>query len=155
MCLYLETINKDTFEMITTFVAITGLFITAIALYISINQFKKQLQLTFFAEYTRRYQNIMLNFPENINQPDFDFNDLNNDIRDKTLRYMRAYFDLCSEEYFLHDNKSIDDNTWNEWESGIKYAFSKTAFRKGWEIIKLDTEYYRQFTKFVNPLVLK
>ncbi len=68
---------------------------------------------------------------------------------------MRAYFDLCSEEYFLYTKGSIDDDTWKEWKSGIEYAFSKTAFSNGWKIVNLDTRYYPEFVDFVKPLVIK
>ena len=78
---------------------------TAIALIISLRTFRRQLQLNFFADYTKRYQEIVLNFPESINKHDFDFDELH-DEKDKTLRYMRAYFDLCSEEYFLYQGGS-------------------------------------------------
>jgi hypothetical protein len=124
--------------------------ITAIALWITVKQFKKQLQLNFFAEYTKRYQEITLNFPENINETNFDFTKLDKEIYEKTLRYMRAYFDLCSEEYYLYKKGYLDEETWNEWSSGIQFAFSKTAFQKGWEIISLDTAYYNDFTELVN-----
>lgn len=129
------------------------LLITAAALIVTIKNFRKQLQLNFFAEYTKRYQEIILNFPESINQKDFDFDLLSSDERSKTLRYMRAYFDLCSEEYFLWKDKRIDEETWKEWESGIKYALSKTAFRNGWERITLDTIYYKDFSSFVKSSI--
>ena len=74
---------------------------TAAALLFTVSNFRKQLQLNFFAEYTKRYQEIILRFPESINQDAFDFDTLQKNDRDITLRYMRAYFDLCSEEYFL------------------------------------------------------
>ncbi len=155
MCIETEWINKENIEMVATIAAVTGVIITVIALYTSINQFKKQLQLTFFSDYTKRYQEITLNFPESINQVDFDFDNLKPEIKDKTLRYMRAYFDLCSEEYFLYTKGSIDDDTWKEWKSGIEYAFSKTAFSNGWKIVNLDTRYYPEFVDFVKPLVIK
>ncbi len=141
--------------VVAAIAAVVGIIITTLSLRTSIDQFKKQLQLTVFSDYTKRYQEIILNFPESINQDDFDFNNLETGIKDKTLRYMRAYFDLCSEEYFLHKKGNIDDDTWKEWKSGIEYAFSKTAFRNGWEIIKLDTGYYPDFVRFVEPLVRK
>jgi hypothetical protein len=50
----------------------------------------------------------------------------------------------------LWKSRHIDEKTWREWESGIKYAFSKKAFREGWEIISMDTVYYKEFSKFVN-----
>lgn len=68
---------------------------------------------------------------------------------------MRAYFDLCSEEYFLWKKKNIDSQTWAEWKSGIEYALSKKAFRDGWKIISLDTIYYEDFSKFVNVVLTK
>ena len=134
-------------------VSIAGLAITATALWITISHFKKQLHLNFFADYTKRYQEIILNFPETINQKDFDLSKLDSKTRDKTLRYMRAYFDLCSEEYYLWKGKYIDDKTWKEWESGIKFAFSKPAFVQAWEVLKLDTTYYVEFTRFVSSSI--
>ena len=82
-------------------VSIVGVFITAVALLFTVKSFQKQLQLNFFSEYTKRYQEITLNFPESINAFDFNYETLSDEKRDKTLRYMRAYFDLCSEEYYF------------------------------------------------------
>lgn len=129
------------------------MLITAVALWFTVNSFKKQLQLNFFADYTKRYQEITLNFPESINEKNFKIDSLKPEIKDKTLRYMRAYFDLCSEEYYLWKKESIDNDTWKEWESGIKYAFSKPAFRQAWQVLRLDTIYYGEFTDFVNSTI--
>jgi hypothetical protein len=123
---------------------------TAGALFFTVRNFRKQLQLNFFAEYTKRYQEIILNLPESINEKNFDFDKLSDEERNHTLRYMRVYFDLCSEEYYLWKSGHIDDRTWQEWESGIKYAFSKTSFREGWKRIRMDTIYYKEFSSFVN-----
>lgn len=38
-------------------------------------------------------------------------------------------------------------------ENGIRYAFSKTAFKKGWNIIKFDTGYYPEFVSFVEDIL--
>lgn len=139
----------------------TGLtaFGAFIAVFISIRAAKnlsKQLQLNFFADYTKRYQEIILNLPENINDESFDFEKLEPEVKDKTLRYMRAYFDLSSEEYYLWKQKHIDDNVWKEWSSGIEYALTKTAFRAGWrDYIDISTIYYDDFTKFINSILDK
>ncbi len=134
-------------------VSTIGMFITAVALWFTVGSFKKQLQLNFFADYTKRYQEITLNFPESINEEDFKIDSLEKEVKNKTLRYMRAYFDLCSEEYFLWKKGNIDNATWKEWESGIKFAFSKPAFRQAWEVLRLDTIYYGEFTEFVNNTI--
>lgn len=147
MCLSI----KEIAEM----VSIIGVFITAIALWVTVRSFQKQLQLNFFSEYTRRYQEITLNFPESINEENFDYDSLSTEVKDKTLRYMRAYFDLCSEEYFLKRKSNIDNETWLEWKTGMEFAFSKSAFQQAWEILKLDTIYYGEFSKLVNKTILK
>ena len=146
--------------VIIAFTAVIGVYITSRSLKetidqykISIDQYKEQLQLTVFTDYTKRYQDIVINFPECINEEDFDFNKLDKDVKEKTLRYMRAYFDLCSEECFLYGQGKIGENTWKEWKSGIKYAFTKTAFKAGWNIIRFDTGYYPEFVSFVEDIL--
>ena len=79
-----------------------------------------------FPDYTKRYQEIILDFPENVNRPDFEL--ANVPDRDKTMRYMRAYFDLCFEEFYLNKEGLIDSKIWQVWRSGITFAFSKAAF---------------------------
>jgi len=132
---------------------VASIIIATVTLYFTVSSFKKQLQLNFFADYTKRYQEIILNFPENINEKNFQIDNLDAEIKNKTLRYMRAYFDLCSEEYYLWTKKKISNDIWKEWESGIKFAFSKSAFKQAWEVVHLDTNYYEEFTKFVNSTI--
>ena len=139
-----------TLEIIALVVSSIVMVITGLALGFTISSFKKQLQLNFFADYTKRYQEIVLNFPESINDKEFELDKLETPVRDKTLRYMRAYFDLCSEEYYLWKKGNIDASTWQEWETGIKFAFSKPAFQQAWKILGFDTIYYGKFSEFVN-----
>jgi|TARA_R100000789_G_C2943013_1_gene132660 hypothetical protein len=146
----------ETSEILTTIGLVIALFAAIYSIHtnkIQTKAFNKQLKLNFFTEYTRRYQEIILNLPENINDGDFDFNSLDEDVKNKTLRYMRAYFDLSSEEYDLYKSGYLDKKIWENWEEGIKYAMSKTAFIKAWEIIKLDTIYYSEFTKWMNEIL--
>ncbi|WP_229773232.1 hypothetical protein [Vibrio parahaemolyticus] len=110
----------------------------------------KQLKLQNYMEYTKRYQEIILNFPESVNEKSFVLDSFSPEIRDKTMRYMRVYFDLCFEEYDLHNKKMIDEDMWVTWEGGMKFAFSKPAFIQAWDIIKLDTEYSEGFNKLVE-----
>ncbi len=140
-------------EYVVVIIAIITMLITAIALWVTVSNFRKQLQLSFFADYTKRYQEIILNFPERINEKDFEISKLKSKERDKTLRYMRAYFDLCSEEYYLWKKGNLDNNTWKEWESGIKFAFSKPAFQQAWSTLTFDTIYYGEFSAFVNNAI--
>lgn len=136
-------------------VTIIGLFLTILSNRNQIKLSNKLLRLNFFADYTKRYQEIILNFPENINEKSFNYDSLPPDIRDKTLRYMRVYFDLCSEEYDLYMSKNLEERIWKNWEQGIEYAFSKTAYFEAWKIIQLDTIYYPEFNEFVGVILRK
>lgn len=111
---------------------------------------RKQVKLQNFIEYTKRYQEIILNFPENINEASFKFEDIEPETRKKTMRYMRAYFDLCFEEYTLHKKKFIDDDLWSIWKGGMAVAFSKSAFQQAWEVIHKDTKFGDDFEAFVQ-----
>lgn len=146
---------SNTIQSIGIFLAIIGLIITII---FNLRQLKinnKQLKLSLFAEYTRRYQDIILNLPENIHLQDFDFKKLTAEERSKTLKYIRVYFDLCSEEYDLFKSGCVEKRVWENWKEGIEFAFSRPAFREAWYLIQFDSKYYPEFTKFVKELLEK
>lgn len=145
----------EAIESIVLIVTIIGVFV---AIYFNRKQlisFKQQLKLNFFADYTRRYQEIMLNLPENISSPEFSFKDLPKEKREKSYRYMRAYIDLCSEEYDLFLSGYLDENVWKNWEEGIKSNFSKKAFQKAWARLHPDNYYYPDFCEWMNEIVVK
>ena len=90
-------------------------------------QAKRQYEFQFFAEYTKRYQDLMLKMPA-----DLDTSSVFN--RDVDI-YMRLYFDLCSEEYYLHTKGVIDDVVWGLWTEGIQMALKKNNYRIAWEML--------------------
>lgn len=115
----------------------------------------EQTKHNFFADYTKRYQDIILNFPENINEDDFKLKKLKSDAYEQTMRYMRVYFDLCSEEYFLYKKKFLDKDVWREWKEGMEVAFNKPAFNQAWKIVTEKSIFYKDFQNFVNNDLLK
>lgn len=95
----------------------------------------------------------MLNLPLNLHSADFDFDKLPEDVKDKTLRYMRSYFDLCSEEYDLWQAGYIEERIWNNWKEGIEYAFSQKAYRIAWTLIRPDKFYFPDFSVWINSVI--
>jgi hypothetical protein len=133
----------------TAVVAIIGLILQS-------RSTRKQLKLQNFIEYTKRYQEIVLNFPETINQNDFQFDEIEpEELKNKIKRYMRAYLDLCFEEWTLHKKGFIDDDLWLIWKGGMETAFSKPAFQQAWAAIQQDTEYGNEFHQFANELSIE
>jgi len=143
----------DWIQSIGIFLAIIGLIITIINNRKQLKTYNEQLKLNFFADYTKRYQEIVLNFPVNINQKDFDYHHLPDEVKNKTLRYMRAYFDLCSEEYDLYREGYISERVWRNWKEGIEFAFTKKAFIDAWDLLKFDAVYYPEFTNWISELI--
>lgn len=112
------------------------------------DKISKQLTLQNFSDYTKRYQEIILRFPEDVNEQQFVL--AGREDYKTTMRYMRAYFDICFEEWHLHSRKLMDDKTWSIWHGGMKTAFSKPAFKQAWEIVRKDSQFGREFEKFVS-----
>ena len=109
-------------------------------------QAKEQYKFQFFAEYTKRYQNLILKMPDNLNTSSIYNKDV--DI------YMRLYFDLCSEEYYLHRKGVIDDFVWGLWTEGIQTAMKRPNYKNAW---KLLGGYYsdNSFKSFMSDLIRK
>jgi hypothetical protein len=110
----------------------------------------EQALVGYLSEYTKRYQEIVINLPEEINEPTFDM--ANHPDRKATMRFMRAYIDLCYEEWFLHNGNYLGEELWGIWSDGIATAMSKTAFRDAWDVIKADSKYDHAFTSFLSQL---
>lgn len=133
-------------NLISTFAAL----IAIVGLIYQSRSTRKQLKLQHFIEYTKRYQEIILNFPENVNEQSFSFDAMSEENKNKSMRYMRAYFDLCFEEFILHEKKFIDNDFWVIWRGGMEEAFSKAAFKQAWSTIRNDTKFGSNFKTFVE-----
>jgi hypothetical protein len=126
-------------------VTIVGVIVALISLIHQIKAEKKVEELTAFAEYTKRYQEIMLNLPE-------DLNDSDATLTTTQKRYLWAYLDLCSEEYFLYQKGYINKTVWNEWKAGIKEALKQTAIVDYWQQ-KMEKSSYTDFSTLIQGLL--
>jgi hypothetical protein len=110
----------------------------------------EQTRLSFYAEYTKRFQEIFLQFPVNIGEESFSYEDLEPETRDRTLRYMKVYFDLCSEEFYLYKKGHLDKDAWEEWEDGMDSLFKKPAFKTAWKKMSEAPTLYKDFKVFAD-----
>jgi len=84
---------------------------------------------------------------------DFNIKKLNKKDYSKTMRYLRAYLDLCSEEYDLWLSGNIEERIWVNWEEGIRSKFSNKAFSRAWKVSNYDSHYYSDFCKWMEGIV--
>jgi hypothetical protein len=87
---------------------IITLLATPIGIYFAYRRLKSQLvvqnnqqKIQVISHYMKRYQEIIADFPENINEQDFDLLNLKKEDYDKLMRKMRQYFDLCFEKSYI------------------------------------------------------
>lgn len=143
--------NSDWISLGSAIATFLGVLVAIVALWKQMRKLSEQLMIQQFSDYTKRYQEIILHFPENINEANFLLSTHPENTR--TMRYMRAYFDLCFEEWYLNQRSLIDKEIWKVWKSGMEAALSKSAFRQAWSQIKQDTSFGKEFEEFVGYML--
>lgn len=114
----------------------------------------KQAKLQVYAEYTKRYAEIVQRFPEDINTTDFVMSSRGKE-QEGIMRAMRAYFDLCFEEWDLNEKGLISKDFWITWREGMSTALSKPAFKQAWALIQVDSVFGTKFVNFVSEMSQK
>ena len=145
----METANLIVQIVITVFYAAT--LITTV--FIAFRQIKnaneiamKQSRNDFFAEYTKRYHDIILHMPDEVFEGSAKAEGV-------TLKYMQLYFDLCNEEFQLYQKGLIPKDVWFNWVEGMVDTTKRDLYKKSWNIIK---GYYNEgFYLFMERDVLK
>lgn len=144
--------TSDIISLFSAIATLLGVAVALGALYLQLRKMNQQLQIQQFSDYTKRYQEIVLRFPENINRKDFSLEALSVDEYRSVMRNMRAYFDLSFEEWHLNQRGFLHAETWQVWRGGMKTAMGKAAFVAAWEKIRLDTEFGEPFDSFIEAL---
>jgi hypothetical protein len=138
---------------ITSVFGLGFIYLQLVALTKQENDQNDELKLNHYSEYTKRYQYILEKLPSNIGSSSFKLTKSSAPEKEIIMRAMRAYFDLCYEEWDLHSRKLIDSSSWLVWEDGMKKTLHKQAFRDAWTFLtKEDSEYGTEFTNFFEAL---
>jgi hypothetical protein len=145
--------TSDWIGLGTAVATLIGVLVAIVAIWLQLRKLNQQLMLQHFADYTKRYQEIILRFPEDINTPTFQVKPHSN--YESLMRNMRAYFDLSFEEWYLNSRRLIDACIWSVWQGGMKAAMSKPAFQQSWAIIRQDSRFGSEFEAFLDELQRK
>ncbi|MEA5551652.1 hypothetical protein VB713_11790 [Anabaena cylindrica UHCC 0172] len=138
------------------FIALLALVVSFISIWIQNKGVHKQLLVSNISEYTKRYQEIFEKLPKIVLDENFNLNSLSDDDKEKLLRSMWLYFDLCYEEYTLyHELNLIDKKLWKIWQAAMKSAFSRPAFYQCWNFVFDKSFYPKPFSKFVNDEMIE
>ena len=119
-------------------ISIFAMVISIISIIITYLIYKWQSQLLVFSDYTKRNQDIMLH--------------LYSDKENKDA-YHRLYFDLCCDEYYLHEKGFISNNIWKHWEYGMKITMKITSIQGAWICDAVYYDKYPEFQKFFKKII--
>lgn len=121
------------------------LFVAIAAIVFSQWSDRKQRKLEMYAEYTRRYEDLFRNMPDDI------YNGTTV-IDDRTKKHMRFYFNLCNEEYHLWQDGFIKEKVWELWVEGMQIETQPTIYKNAWDAIK--KEYNPDFRSYFEENVI-
>lgn len=145
--------TSDWIQLVSTAILVVSIII---AYYFSskmLKEIKDQMWISIFSEYTRRYSEIIRDLPDAASDPQISaLNKASRHEKDKIMGLMRAYFDLCSEEYYLHKTGKIDRKTWSLWEKGLVFTARLPTFVDAWKLIKVEG-YDEAFVEYIDKLI--
>ena len=133
---------------------IAGALLAAGTLMWGFHGVKSQMWLATFADFTKRYADIVDRLPSEMRVPgDFVLHGLSREEEDKVFGALRRYFNLCSEEHYLAQRRILDSQTWKIWTTGIQDALRNSGFKDAWKLLRVEYEYYPAFCAFMDELV--
>lgn len=150
MCLHNISFSID---ILTATITAVGIFLAYKGLESQLDFHNTQLKVEIFSDYSTRYQNIIADFPEGINEQSFLLTNLKTEDYSKTMRKMRQYYDLCFEEWFLNSKGLLEPSFWELWSGGMTTALSKPAFVDAWRSIKSTSVYGKDFENFIGQKI--
>lgn len=123
--------------------------IASISIIVAMFHFKKQMNVSIFIEYTKRYDALMDKFPENAFETRLNISELPQKSNKLTMASLK-YLNLCCEEFHLFDQKLISKKIWEMWETEIIRVLRSPLFRREWDSLSNEFVSYPKFVAFVN-----
>jgi hypothetical protein len=139
-----------------TVASLAAVFVSALAIVAGLKSVRDQLRVAIFLEYTKRYARIMQNMPFEAREPGGHYRlaSQSKDERHRILTVFREYLNMCSEEWWLHNQSRIDKATWEIWKRGMQDTASFPFFRDAWEELRSEYRAYTDFQNFVSSNLL-
>ena len=145
-----------TATQVTIVISAIAVAISALAIAAGLKGVRDQLRVTVFITYTERYAKIMNGIPFEARRPGSDYRLAHrpDEERIRVLSAFREYFNLCSEEKWLHDHRRLDRSTWSVWVRTMQVVAQFPCFGEAWEVLGCEYEGYEDFRSFVAETLL-
>lgn len=138
-------------ELIETVVQTLTLIVGVVAIGLGVRQYKRSVQLQTFSDFTHRYDDIITSLPASFGAKLFTVDEKLFDDP-AAVRAAHRYFNLCSEEFYLHSKKYVDNKIWDQWKREIEKNVNSPFFERHKETILLNQSDYPDFANFLQSL---
>ena len=136
---------------------VAAVLLAAFAIIVTLRGVRDQLWVIVFTEYTKRYTETVRDLPSEARRPNgkFDFSQLGGSDRDRVYNAMRAYLNLCSEEFYLQKKGRIDRETWEIWKLGIRDTMRLPWLHDTWGEMREEYVYFDEFCRFMDECLAR
>lgn len=86
-----------------------------------------QTKANFFVIYTGRYMELVKQKPDFAICTDAE-----------RMTFMRQYFNLCSEKFYLHRHGMIDNKVWHMWVEGMRLTMRGLKYKASWRELAVN-----------------
>ena len=115
-----------------------------------VRSYNKQMNAQVFLQYTQRYEEIMKSFPKNGWAARINSDEALPEPSDEISLCALRYFNLCSEEYYLYQDKYLSKRVWGIWEKELVRTLRTPLFRREWIRLRDEFDAYPEFQAFVG-----
>lgn len=134
---------------VTDYFSLGAVLVALLTLIWQVYMSNEQSMISTFLVYTQRYQSIKLHLPLFVDSEGFELEE--NNEKDEVLKWFGAYYDMCSEEFFLNESGLVSRKVWSLWHQGITRTVTKPTFKVAWN--KLEKNYDApEFKNFINKI---
>ncbi len=140
---------SDWIQLVSSGILMVSILVTASLSYKAIKEMRDQVRTTVYLECTRRYYDIVTQLPDEASDSQRSALRSSSANQDEIMGLMRAYYDLCSEQYYLHGTGKISHETWNHWREGLTFTIKLPTFREAWDEIR-EEGYKKSFVDFIE-----
>jgi hypothetical protein len=125
----------------------SGLIAALLTQYSNLNESRKKSRQDLYFRYSSRYTSIMAHILEQV--PDLDSAEFSIE-KPKLRQSMVLLFMLLSEEYYLHQKKLVDKQSWEAWEKNIDKKLKHKIFRQGWDYVSQQMGLHGDFGTYMK-----
>jgi len=137
---------------IGTLISIIG---GVVGLVIGVIIFRRQTQIQMFLEYTKRYREVMDSLPRQAISARLQSEHNPPEPTEELTLAVLKYLNLCSEEYYLWQQKYLSAKVWHIWEDEMIRVLRTPLVQREWAELQSEFQAYPDFCGYVDSKHIK